>query len=297
MDHGTTPLTDAESLMSFACEDWSAWQAVLAAQRSRLDARWAFEQAWAMLETDDLFDGWCPLCEKRVRFAATQSTTPGHSMLRESLVCPGCSTNARMRAGMALLVALAPSPDAQVYITEQASPSFVWLQKRYRNAHGSEYGADPELTRGLRQYLHDLGGAGEIRAEDVTKLTFADASLDAIGSFDVLEHVPDYRAALREFARPLKPGGSLVLTAPLLHLAEASVERARVNADGSVEHLLPPEFHGDPLSGDGILCFHHFGWDLTDHARAAGFRRARMVMPWSPHLGLSANLWTLVAER
>ena len=46
-----------------------------------------------------------------------------------------------------------------------------------------------------------------------------------------------------------------------------------------------------------MLCFYHFGWDLLDAAREAGFSKAEMVLPWAPAYGLFGNLWTLVARR
>ncbi|MBP6786032.1 MAG: class I SAM-dependent methyltransferase [Candidatus Promineofilum sp.] len=50
----------------------------------------------------------------------------------------------------------------------------------------------------------------------VTALPFADASFDLVTSFDVLYHraVGDYRHALREFHRVLRPGGRLLLRLP-----------------------------------------------------------------------------------
>ena len=50
---------------------------------------------------------------------------------------------------------------------------------------------------------------------DVTAIPVADASFDAALCTEVLEHVPDPVAALREFARILKVGGRLLLSAPL----------------------------------------------------------------------------------
>ena len=100
------------------------------------------------------------------------------------------------------------------------------------------------------------------------------ASFDAVLSLDVLEHVPDYRAALREFARVLRPGGQCVLSVPFYVDRESTETLARMDADGRVEHLQPPEYHGDPLGG-GVLCFHHFGWDLLAAMREAGFSDAR----------------------
>ncbi|MEE9405589.1 MAG: methyltransferase domain-containing protein [Algisphaera sp.] len=49
---------------------------------------------------------------------------------------------------------------------------------------------------------------------DITAIPRPDASFDAILCSEVLEHVPEPIAALRELARLLKPGGTLVLTAP-----------------------------------------------------------------------------------
>ena len=50
-----------------------------------------------------------------------------------------------------------------------------------------------------------------VRNEDVTQLTFSDNYFDTVLCFDVLEHVPDYRAALKEFYRALKPGGKVYI--------------------------------------------------------------------------------------
>lgn len=57
---------------------------------------------------------------------------------------------------------------------------------------------------------------------DITAIPEPDAAFDAILCSEVLEHVPDPTKALDEFARLLKPGGKLILTAPfasLVHLA------------------------------------------------------------------------------
>ena len=50
---------------------------------------------------------------------------------------------------------------------------------------------------------------------DITAIPAPDASFDVLLCTEVLEHVPDPVAALREMARLLKPGGRLFLTAPL----------------------------------------------------------------------------------
>jgi ubiquinone/menaquinone biosynthesis C-methylase UbiE len=57
---------------------------------------------------------------------------------------------------------------------------------------------------------------------DITAIPAPDASFDAILCSEVLEHVPEPTHALDEFARLLKPGGVVILTAPFasnVHMA------------------------------------------------------------------------------
>ena len=51
---------------------------------------------------------------------------------------------------------------------------------------------------------------------DITAIPLSTGCLDAILCTEVLEHVTDPMAVLAEFSRLLKPGGKLLLTAPLL---------------------------------------------------------------------------------
>lgn len=57
---------------------------------------------------------------------------------------------------------------------------------------------------------------------DITCIPEKDASFDAIICIEVFEHLPDPIKAVQEFSRLLRPGGSLILSAPycsLTHLA------------------------------------------------------------------------------
>jgi SAM-dependent methyltransferase len=69
------------------------------------------------------------------------------------------------------------------------------------------------IGAGLRKAHERVPDARLLRA-DACELPLADASIDAICSANLLEHVPDDRRALREIARVLRPGGRAVLVVP-----------------------------------------------------------------------------------
>jgi SAM-dependent methyltransferase len=55
---------------------------------------------------------------------------------------------------------------------------------------------------------------GEVLAGSVLEMPFPDASFDLAVSLDVIEHLDDDLAALRELRRVLAPGGALLVTVP-----------------------------------------------------------------------------------
>lgn len=57
-------------------------------------------------------------------------------------------------------------------------------------------------------------GRTEFLTGDATRLDFADGSFDAVICSEVLEHLPDYDAALREIRRVLRPHGRLCISVP-----------------------------------------------------------------------------------
>jgi SAM-dependent methyltransferase len=52
---------------------------------------------------------------------------------------------------------------------------------------------------------------------DASKLPFPDASFGAVTMFDLLEHVPDHKAASEEALRVLMPGGFVLVSTPSEH--------------------------------------------------------------------------------
>ena len=95
----------------------------------------------------------------------------------------------------------------------------------------------------------------------------------------------------------MRPGGQLIFTVPFTGAPDTLV-RARVMPDGTISHLLPPEYHADPLTVDGCLCFYHFGWDLLDTLRSLGFVDVRALVYWSREYGyISGDPQMIFAAR
>ena len=204
--------------------------------------------------------------------------------LRESLVCPITSLNNRQRLIGALLeneLSRRRSQRPAVYLTEQVTPFFQWARSAFPDCDvlGSEYlGAD--LKPG-----QDIGG---LRHENLEDLSFADATLDAVVSNDVLEHVNSPAKSFRELARVLRPGSQALMTFPFFPAYDRSVTRAEIIA-GEIKHCLEPVYHGNPVSAEGSLVFTDFGWDVLELAKDCGFAGATLELYHSVvlgHLGL-----------
>ena len=108
-----------------------------------------------------------------------------------------------MRGSIHLLQdVLSANTESSIYITEQVTPLFNALTQRFPLLIGSEF-------LGETVKWGQTNGNG-VRNESLTALTFEANSFDFILSFDVLEHIPDYKVALAEIVRCLKPGGRLM---------------------------------------------------------------------------------------
>ena len=77
----------------------------------------------------------------------------------------------------------------------------------------------------------------------------------------------------------------MLWSVPFVPVFSDNLIRARIDDRGGIEYLQPPEFHGDPLTTEGCLCFTHFGWEMLDQVRAAGFADAYAVLFWSASFG------------
>jgi SAM-dependent methyltransferase len=237
--------------------------------------------------------GICPVCKTVVMFSA--STDDGSDIIdgvripnwREQLLCSTCGLNNRQRlaAAYVLGVAAARSSSMSIYVTEQVTALFSQLRSRLPALPliGSEY-LGTEIALG--------SSTNGTRHEDLQKLSFESASFDLVVSCDVLEHVPEPDRAMHEICRVLKPGGELLLSVPFFCSDLESRTRALI-VNGAVTHLLPPDYHGNPLSPQGSLVYTEFGWDILAKLRDAGFSSSEVRYYWSlehGHLGVLNSL-------
>ncbi len=222
--------------------------------------------------------GYCYVCQANVDFQI-ESAIDGETVnWRETLVCPECHLINRWRGCLHLFEEYCePSLQDRIYLTETLSPVYKSLASRYPNLSASEFLPPAEL--GSLVPIHSM----LVRNEDVTQLTFSDNYFESILCFDVLEHVPDYKAALKEFYRVLTEGGRLVVSVPFSFKKETLV-RAERDDSGHIRHLVEPCYHGDPLSDGGVLSYYDFGMELLEEMNQAGFQETCLMCycskPW-----------------
>jgi ubiquinone/menaquinone biosynthesis C-methylase UbiE len=68
---------------------------------------------------------------------------------------------------------------------------------------------DPRMVAQARARLAPRGARARFWVGDATAIPVPDASYDAVFDFGIIHHVPDWRRALAEVRRVLKPGGRL----------------------------------------------------------------------------------------
>lgn len=236
-------------------------------------------------------EGYCFTCSNNSSFHTDfLYSDPNHMVnnkrvpnWRERVICSGCKLNSRVRASVHFLEEkLGAKLDDTIYITEQATPLYSHLESKYTKLNGSEYLGDKvpygeiDLTTGLRN-------------ESITKLSFESDIFDYILSFDVFEHIPEYKLAFAECLRCLKQSGVLLFTVPFNKFAEHNLQRAVIDKSGNIQHILEPEYHGDPINEEGCLCFYHFGWEMLDQMRQIGFTKVKAHLFWSKKLGYLGN--------
>ncbi|WP_158881882.1 methyltransferase domain-containing protein [Rhodanobacter sp. L36] len=235
--------------------------------------------------------GHCPACDRPTVFqVSTSATFADRPNLREGLRCEHCRLTARQR-----LVALAmreeiprmPSKPAGLLL-EKTTLLYRFARAKWHWLIGSEFLGPQRISGRHYWWSTHWWRWRRTRHESITAFSLANQSVDLIAHSDVLEHVHDTALAALECVRVLRPGGVMLFTIPFFIDRDHSLLRGRPLADGSIEHLETPEYHGDGMSRRGIYTFHHFGWDFMDTLRAAGFSQVEIGLCHAPDEGLTS---------
>jgi len=220
--------------------------------------------------------GFCPCCEQVTQFSASGE------WLRDQYLCDLCKCLPRERALM--------------YCVDRFMPG--WRQAAIHESSPSPRGASLRLQRDGRnyvasQYFADVPSGSTHqgwRCEDLEALSFGDASVDLHVTQDVMEHVLDPHAVFREIGRTLRPGGMHIFTVPLVNRDKPTQVCAVRAPDRTVEHLVAPTFHGSPLSNEGSLVTHNWGFDIVEAIWDAAGMSTRIVILDLLEMGIRAEL-------
>lgn len=225
--------------------------------------------------------GWCPICEARTAFLRFGPH------LRRDYQCIRCHSVPRQRALLAVLAAHFPGwRDLRVYEAGPGGPSSDKLRRSCHSYMASHY--QPSWEWGT---VRD-----GVRSETLEHLTLEDNCFDLVITQDVFEHVLRPDLAFAEISRVLVPGGAHVFSVPI-YQRPATVVRAVPTADGSVEHVLEPKFHKDPVDPRGALVAREWGFDIGDFILAASGMTSTLYCLTDRQRGIDGEHREIVVSR
>ncbi len=203
--------------------------------------------------------------------------------LRESISCEGL--NSRKRAVLFIIGIIINSLNLhkrklKILDTEALTRSALILRGTFPYYLGTEY-LPTENERNIHYPIPHM---------DLHKIEHPSNVFDCFISCDVFEHLSELPKALREIFRILKEGGIMISTFPFLYNHNKSKILAILNSDGSITHLEPPEYHGNPIRPEeGSLVFIKPAWDILDLCKETGFSDAKMILVASSKYGITSN--------
>src|SRR5262249_12979984 len=101
---------------------------------------------------------------------------------------------------------------------------------------------------------------------------------------------------LREVARTLRAGGAHVFTIPWYFWKETVVRAVR-EADGTVRHLMPPDYHGNPIDPNGSLVVTEWGSDFSDFIYRHSSLTTTVVRIFDRRLGIAGKFSEVFISR
>lgn len=144
------------------------------------------------------------------------------------------------------------------------------ILSRFGAGRVDAFDLDPDMVERARRRLARFGERVRLSQGDATVIAAEDSTYDAVFDFGIIHHVPDWRKAVREVSRVLRPGGRFFFEEVTSHaLARwsyrtfldhprrdrfstgqfvAELERHEIAVDGRVVE----RFFGDFVIGVGI---------------------------------------------
>lgn len=129
------------------------------------------------------------------------------------------------------------------------------LLRRLGARHVTGIDLDPKMVALARQRLPAYGPDRiTLRVASATAIPAPDAAFDAVFDFGIIHHVPDWRAAVREIRRVLKPGGRFFFEEVTSHALgrwsyRTFLDHPRNDRFSGVEFVAEIERHGIVVGG------------------------------------------------
>ncbi len=210
----------------------------------------AFLQSLARRSKATLLRGdrfYCPVCRKGYRKFLPAGLDP-----RANAMCPGCGSLERHRLLLAALEKL-------------------WRDETLpRGGRLLHVAPEPALAGAFMRHFDytsiDLDGGRAMMAMDLTDLTFADQSFDAIICNHVLEHIPDDRMAMAELHRVTKVGGWGSLQVPMQ--GDVTQEDLSITDPQERQRLYGQDDHVRLYGRDFLGRLDAVGFEVMDIAKA-----------------------------
>jgi ubiquinone/menaquinone biosynthesis C-methylase UbiE len=112
---------------------------------------------------------------------------------------------------------------------------------KFNAAHVDGFDLDPDMVRLAEERLASRGAAARVWQGDAESITASDGFYDAVFNFGIIHHVPNWRKALSEVFRVLKPGGKFYIEEVLSGLIDNPLARKYL------DHPLADRFNFDDL--------------------------------------------------